>query len=102
MANPAFDGRCANRRATGSMPPPVMVHVGGGDEIATRHLYAQGREQLSAERRAGFESNNRRTAMTIYWRFFNFLVRRIIAVSFAVGGVIVSLTHTGNKLLGLR
>jgi hypothetical protein len=74
----------------------------GGDEIATRHLYAQGREQLSAERRAGFESNNRRTAMTIYWRFFNFLVRRIIAVSFAVGGVIVSLTHTGNKLLGLR
>jgi hypothetical protein len=38
--------------------------------------------------------------MTMYWRFFNFLVRRILAVSFAVGGVIISLTSMHAVLPG--
>jgi hypothetical protein len=30
--------------------------------------------------------------MTTYWRFFNFLVRRVMVVAFAVGGVILACT----------
>jgi len=36
----------------------------------------------------------------LYWRFFNFLVRRVLAVVFGYGGPILSLYGLPNVLLG--
>ncbi len=38
--------------------------------------------------------------MTTYWRVFNFLVRRIVAVVFAVGGLVMALVSVGAILPG--
>ena len=38
--------------------------------------------------------------MSLYWRMFNFLTRRIVAPSFAVGGIIVGLSNIGSVLPG--
>lgn len=38
--------------------------------------------------------------MTTYWRVFNVLVRRIVAVVFAVGGVVVALASVHAILPG--
>lgn len=38
--------------------------------------------------------------MTMYWRIFNFLVRRVVAIAFAVGGVVITLANIGAVLPG--
>jgi len=38
--------------------------------------------------------------MTRYWRIFNFLVRRVVAVVFAVGGIVEALASIHSVLPG--
>jgi len=38
--------------------------------------------------------------MSTYWRILNFLVRRVLAVAFAVGGVVVAVANIGAVLPG--
>jgi len=38
--------------------------------------------------------------MTTYWRIFNFLVRRVVAMAFAVGGILIALDSVHAVLPG--
>lgn len=38
--------------------------------------------------------------MTKYWRIFNFVVRRVVAVAFAVGGLVITLANISAVLPG--
>lgn len=38
--------------------------------------------------------------MTLYWRIFNFLVRRVVATGFVAGGLVVALRSVGSLLPG--
>ena len=38
--------------------------------------------------------------MSLYWRIFNFLVRRVVAVGFVVGGLVVGLVNLPALLPG--
>ncbi|XLZ71019.1 hypothetical protein ABT364_03375 [Massilia sp. SR12] len=38
--------------------------------------------------------------MTLYWRFFNFFVRRVVAIAFIIGGIVLTASGIPSILPG--